>query len=106
MPEATAATTGLSARPADEAMTIGLADKVMPSEEVLPAALADAAEWARKATLGIAAAKRALAAGRGIPLEEGLDVEKEAFAESFVSDDAVEGVTAFVEKRSAEFKGG
>ncbi len=90
---------------AEEAKEIGLADKVLPTDEVLSTALADAAEWATKATAGIAAAKKAMARGRGLSIDEALKVEQEAFAESFATDDAVEGVTAFVEKRSAEFKG-
>lgn len=90
---------------AEEALAIGYADKVAPTDEVLDLALADAAEWATKATVAIAAAKRALADGRGVPLQQGLAIEAAGFQDSFSSDDAVEGVGAFVEKRKAEFKG-
>lgn len=89
---------------AEEALEIGYADRVAPHDEVLDLALTDAAEWATKATLAIASAKRALAAGHGVPLDEGLRVEMEEFQETFATDDAVEGVTAFIEKRPAEFK--
>jgi enoyl-CoA hydratase/carnithine racemase len=90
---------------AEEALSIGLADKVLPADEVLDAALADAAEWATKPTAAIGAAKAALAAGRGVPLSEALQIEQEKFQESFRTEDAREGISAFVEKREADFKG-
>ena len=90
---------------ANEAMAIGYADKVAPTGELLDLAMADAAEWATKPTVAIAAAKTALADGRGVTLDEALQVEQKAFQKSFATDDAVEGVTAFVEKRDAEFSG-
>jgi enoyl-CoA hydratase/carnithine racemase len=89
---------------AEEALAIGYADRVLPSAEVLDAAMADAAEWATKATVAIAAAKKALAAGR-LPFDEGMAIEAEQFARSFSSEDAREGIDAFVNKRSADFKG-
>ena len=90
---------------AEEALAIGYADKVAPADDVLGLALSDAADWATKATAAIAAAKRALARGRGLPLEEALAIEQGEFQELFASDDAVEGVTAFIEKREPSFKG-
>ncbi|MEX1124511.1 MAG: enoyl-CoA hydratase-related protein [Acidimicrobiia bacterium] len=90
---------------AEEALDIGLADKVAVAEEILELALADAAEWATKATVAIAAAKKALNRGFGLPVDEGLLVERDAFQGAFGSEDAQEGVTAFIEKRPAQFKG-
>lgn len=90
---------------AEEAKAIGYADRVLPTAEVLEAAMRDAAEWATKATVAIAAAKKALADGRGVSLDEALAIEREGFHATFASDDAVEGVTAFIEKREADFKG-
>ena len=90
---------------AEEALAIGYADKVAPPDEVLELALADAAVWATKATVAIAEAKKALAAGRGVPLAEALAIEQEGFQTTFASEDAVEGVNAFIEKREADFKG-
>lgn len=90
---------------AEEAHEMGYADKVLPTDEVLQVALADAAVWATKATGAIGAAKKALADGRGVPLEKAMAVERAAFEESFATDDAVEGVNAFIEKREADFKG-
>lgn len=90
---------------AAEAHAIGYADKVAPTEELLDLALADAADWAGKATVAIAAAKKAMAGGRGVPFDQAMALEAEQFQISFGSDDAVEGITAFVEKRQADFKG-
>jgi enoyl-CoA hydratase/carnithine racemase len=90
---------------AEEAGAIGYADKVLPSDEVLDTAMSDAAEWATKATRAIAEAKKALAAGRGVPLAEALASEHAGFQASFATDDAIEGVNAFIDKRAASFKG-
>lgn len=90
---------------AQEAEVIGYADKVLPTDEVLDTAMEDAAEWATKATRAIAEAKKALAAGRGRPLDEALAIEQEGFQASFATEDAVEGVNAFIEKREPDFKG-
>lgn len=90
---------------AEEALAIGLADKVAPTDEVLDLALADAAEWATKPTAAIGVAKEALAVGRPLPLDEALELEQEKFQESFATEDAREGITAFVEKRHAVFRG-
>ena len=90
---------------AEEALAMGLADKVVPSEAVLDVALADAAEMATRATLAAAAAKQALNRGFGLPVSAGLEVEREAFQRAFGSEDAREGVNAFVEKRPPQFKG-
>ena len=88
---------------AAEAETLGLADKVLPTDEVFEAAVEDAKLWATGPTRAIAAAKRTMLAGFGI--EAGLDAEIVEFKSLFSSADAREGVQAFIEKRDADFSG-
>ena len=90
---------------AEEALSIRLADKVAPSAELLDLAMADAAELATRATKAVAAAKTAMNQGFGLPVAKGLEVERDAFQSAFGSEDAREGVNAFIEKRTPEFKG-
>jgi len=88
---------------ADEALALGIADRVV--DDVFEAALEDAHTWATGPTVAYGAAKRALNEGLRLPLEEGLAVEREGFAEAFRSADAREGVQAFLAKRTAAFVG-
>lgn len=90
---------------AEEAMAIGLADRVFPPDELLDETMKAAKKWAKGPTRGIAAAKRAINDGHGQPMEAALEIEAQAFAESFWTEDAKEGVAAFVEKREPDFKG-
>ena len=90
---------------ADEAVAVGLADVVVPEGRVLGAALDAAAAWARGATRAFAAIKQTLIATSGLTTDEALAVERAAFNDLFATRDAREGVTAFLEKRSAEFEG-
>lgn len=90
---------------ADEAVAIGLADKVVAGDELLDVALADAARWAEGPTRVLAAAKRALNHGWGRPMEEAIEVEAGEFASAFATGDAREGVAAFLAKRKADFSG-
>lgn len=90
---------------AEEALAIGYADKVLPTDEVLDVALADAAALAEMATVAIAEAKKALATGWNEGLDAGIAAEARGFDTTFATEDAVEGVSAFVEKRKADFKG-
>ncbi len=90
---------------AAEALEIGLADKVFPADQLLEAALADAAVYAAGPSVAIGVAKKAINEGWGLPIDQALAVEAEAFDEAFASDDAREGVSAFLEKRRAQFGG-
>ena len=59
----------------------------------------------RCSSVAIGAARRAMNEGWGRPIDEAMDVEAQAFADCFWTEDAKEGVAAFIEKRKAEFKG-
>jgi cyclohexa-1,5-dienecarbonyl-CoA hydratase len=91
---------------AAEALEIGLADRVVPGAELDPAVREYAAELAAGATIAIGAAKHSVNEGFGMDVDEALAVETDAFATSFASQDAAEGVAAFLEKREPGFSGG
>ncbi|MFP3913647.1 MAG: enoyl-CoA hydratase/isomerase family protein [Actinomycetota bacterium] len=89
----------------DEAAGLGLADRVLGPEELIDAAMADATEWAEGPTLALAAAKRALNEGWGQPMTRAMEIEAVEFDRAFRTEDAREGVAAFLDKRRPGFSG-
>jgi enoyl-CoA hydratase/3-hydroxyacyl-CoA dehydrogenase len=87
---------------AEEAYEFGLAHRVVPDHELLDTALAWARKLAGQAPLAIEQIKRVSAAG---DLDAGIEAEKQGFATVFGSEDAREGIAAFLEKRTARFSG-
>jgi enoyl-CoA hydratase / 3-hydroxyacyl-CoA dehydrogenase len=87
---------------APEARFHGLADDLVPDEQLFETAVA----WARKlgdqAPLAVEQIKRVSNNG---DLDEGIEAEKEGFAKAFLSDDAKEGISAFLGKRSPKWQG-
>ena len=81
---------------ADEALAIGIVDRVVPSDEVEHAALHWAAELRKGAVVAMGLAKRAIDQGLGMPLADGLDLERDAFVEVFGTEDADTGVKSFL----------
>jgi enoyl-CoA hydratase/carnithine racemase len=90
---------------AEEALEIGLVDRVAPAGGAYPRALEEARRLAGGPTLAYAAAKRALAAAGDLPLERGLEVEREVFVPLFATRDQEEGMRAFLERREPRFEG-
>lgn len=92
---------------AEEALRIGLADEVVAGDELHDRALALAGECAKGAVLSQALAKHAIDAGLSTSLDEGLRIEREAFVESFRTNDSQIGVASFLEHGpgKAEFTG-
>ncbi len=91
---------------AEEALAIGLSDRVLPPSEVFPAAMEAAIRYASGPTLALRAAKIAVnaAAAHG-EQTRGLAVEREVFRDLFASEDQKEGMRAFLEKRRPAFRG-
>ena len=90
---------------ADEALRIGLVNKVVPGEELLDTTRKALGKILSRGPFAVATTKRVAAQGLEVSLDEGLAQETEAFAAIFNTHDAKEGMTAFIEKRAAEFTG-
>jgi enoyl-CoA hydratase/carnithine racemase len=90
---------------AAEALSIGLANQVVPAADVLAAAQEMARRLARGPALALRAAKEAIDHGLDTDLATGLDIERVRFAALFATDDQSIGMSAFMEKRPAEFTG-
>jgi enoyl-CoA hydratase/3-hydroxyacyl-CoA dehydrogenase len=87
---------------ADEAYEYGLVNRVVPDHELFDAALAWGRKAAGQAPVAVEQIKRVSHAG---DLDEGLAAEREAFMRALGSEDAREGISAFLQKRSPRFKG-
>jgi enoyl-CoA hydratase/3-hydroxyacyl-CoA dehydrogenase len=87
---------------AEDAFQYGLVNRVVADHELFDTALAWARKFAGQAPLALEQIKRASHRG---DLDEGIDAEKAAFATTFGSADAREGIAAFLQKRTPRFKG-
>ncbi|HBT88261.1 MAG TPA: enoyl-CoA hydratase [Desulfobacter sp.] len=84
---------------ADQALALGLINRVVPREDLDEAALAWARDLAKKSPLAVKIAKSAFYASRDMPYEAQFAYMNEAFARLCDTSDAKEGVAAFFEKR-------
>lgn len=96
--------TGRTVAPA-EALTIGLVDRVFPAEELAAKTREYAEGLAGSASMAVGLIKLAVTRGMELPLDGALAYEREALFRTFASEDAAEGVAAFVAKRPPAFKG-
>lgn len=89
---------------AEEALGLGLVNKVVPLPELMPAARALAGRLCERGPLALRAAKEAVIRGLSLPLADGLRLE--AFLSGMLrrTEDAIEGPKAFAEKRPPAFK--
>lgn len=90
---------------AEKAQAWGIVNELFAPEELLPKALATAREIAGKGALGVAYAKDAIASGLNMAKEDGFRYEASLFGVLFATGDQREGMGAFLEKRTAQFKG-
>lgn len=91
----------------DEAKTIGLVNEVFDSENFFDQVLAYANQFVppNRASKAVGLIKRAVQSGLEMGFTEGLALERELQQQLFTSDDAREGLNAYVEKRKPDFKG-
>ncbi|MDO5713507.1 MAG: enoyl-CoA hydratase-related protein [Tissierellia bacterium] len=90
---------------ADEALEIGLVNKVVEPEALMDEAMAMAKSIAKNSTLAVKYAKKAINAGLQADIDTGMEIEKAQFALCFATEDQKEGMKAFLEKRKPEFTG-
>src|SRR5829696_5174166 len=92
---------------AEEALDIGLADAVVPDDEVYSTAVAMAHKFAAGPPLALAAAKKAIDEGLDLPLAQGLSLESRLFAGLFGTEDQTTGMRSFLESGpgKAQFSG-
>lgn len=90
---------------AAEALTVGLAVKVVAHGEALKASLELAQVMVSRAPFALGFIKKSIHVGRGKPVADALSIEAGLFGETFKTEDKNEGVRAFTEKRPAKFQG-
>jgi 2-(1,2-epoxy-1,2-dihydrophenyl)acetyl-CoA isomerase len=90
---------------AQRALDWGLVNQVVPAEELADAAHAYAARLAAMPTLALAMTRRAVYRATGVALQDALEYEAQVQQRAAASEDHVEGVTAFLEKRDPVYTG-
>ncbi len=90
---------------ANEAFRIGLVNRVVPLPELMPTALKMADKICENGPLAVRTAKEAILRGQDLSLDDGLRLEQFLAEPLRQSEDAKEGIKAFIEKRKPQFKG-
>jgi enoyl-CoA hydratase len=90
---------------AQEACRLGLVNKVLPQEQLIEAAQKMAQKIASKGPIAVSLSKEAINNGLEMDLDKAVAYEAELFGLCFATADKKEGMLAFLEKRTAEFKG-
>ncbi len=90
---------------AAEALEIGLVTQVVPDEELLPAAREIAGRIAANGPIAVQQAKFAINKGMDVPLDVALNIESTAYWHCIPTEDRLEGLRAFREKRKPRYRG-
>ena len=88
---------------ADEALRIGLVNKVVPLESLMDEAKAMANAIMVNAPIAVKLCKDAINRGMQVDIDQAIEVEAEDFGKCFATEDQTEGMTAFIEKRAKNF---
>jgi len=89
---------------AQEALRIGLADRVVPADELISAVETFAKTIMSKGPIAVKMAKASINNGVNLDLKSATAYEAEAYVSTLCTEDRIEGMSAFLEKRSAQFK--
>lgn len=90
---------------AEEALRVGLVNKVVPADELANEAKEMAKRFAARGAVALRLAKSSVNEGLRMDLEAGLEYEHKCFSLLFATEDQKEGMKAFLEKRPAKFQG-
>ncbi len=88
-----------------EAFEAGVAEFVVKREELTDFVLDLAARLARNGPIAVQAAKQAMRRGLLLPIDRALEVEKEEYRKTIGTEDRLEGIRAFLEKRTPRYRG-
>jgi len=89
---------------ASTALSIGLVNRVVPLESLMPEVRALAQKLVSKSSVALSFAKKAINSGTGMSLTAGIDTDETFFARCFDTEDQKEGMNAFAEKRKPVFR--
>ncbi len=90
---------------ADEALAIGLVNRVVAPESLMDEVQAMAATIAKQAPIAVQKSKEAINNGWDMDIDKGIDYEVELFAQCFETEDQKNGMNAFLKKEKTEYKG-
>jgi enoyl-CoA hydratase len=88
-----------------EARSLGLVNRIVPAERVVPAAMEVAASVAAHGPLAVRAARGAVRRAEELPVSAALEYERQQLLAMLATEDHVEGIDALLEKRSPRFAG-
>ncbi len=89
---------------AEEAERSGLVSRVVPAKKLIEEAMNAAQKIAEKSSVAVMAVKESVNRAYEVPLQEGLLFERRVFHSLFATEDQKEGMAAFTEKRTAQFR--